>query len=618
MTPLTSSGVAVLLFKKTLREHKINFQQAFGTEFRSRTFWNDATGKLVTVQEEVPVQGRAIFSDFITRTAHGGRGESYYVGPTPPGTYYDIDIASAYTTALSKIGMVDYAHPRVCLDPEAFRGHVMGFALVNILHCPEDVRYPVFPMEGDGQNLMFPRTGQSYCTAPEIEVALDLGYKIEIWHGVIYPWLGEDVRPFEPFVTTIRDQRAKHPKGSFDNDYIKLVGNGLFGKTGQGLKEKMVFDAGEMRSVKLEPSEITNELFFSFVMGFVRALIAELMNSVPRHRRIISVTTDGFLTDAPLEEVDQSGPIAGRFKAATERVAPGKPILEVKHQVSQLISARIRAQFTTQTDPDPRLKADARIVLAKGNVTPEITLPAGEVSKEEVKALQNAYMVDLYLNRTPESKTTMRPFISLRQQWLGDLDVFRIERPVRLGLEFDMKRRPVEARMVEVGEGAHIAFDTVPWDTMEEAEKVRAVFTGWRRQHCLKTLSDWTDWHDFAAGAIKRRERRATGGAGIRRTGEGEVGVLRRMFLRAYAQQAWGLTRTLSYREVSLWLTENGYPTTEMELKNASRAKLVENVVGVTDEVLRLLALLCSEFPALEVAKFVGEAVELPAASVAV
>lgn len=67
-----------------------------------------------------------------------------------------------------------------------------------------------------------------------------------------------------------------------------------------------------------------------------------------------------------------------------------------------------------------------------------------------------------------------------------------------------------------------------------------------------------------------------------------------------------------------MWLSDSGYPTTVTELKNAGRAKLVENVVGVTDEVLGLLALLQGQFPALDVAKFIGEAVELPAAPVAV
>lgn len=607
MIPLTSSGVAVTLFKKTLRDQGLNFRAVFGTESRADTFWNEKTGKLVTVKDDMPVPMRAAFSDFIIKTAHGGRGECMYAGPTPVGSYNDIDAASAYTTALAMIGLPDYSAPRVCLDPEAYRGHVLGFVLVKVKCCPDGVRYPVFPMEGAGQNLLFPRYGLSYCTAAEVEVALNLGYEIEILHGVIVPWLDANVRPFERFVTTIRDERAKHPKGSFDNDYIKLVGNGLFGKTGQGLREKRVFDAGQMKSVELEESSITNELFFSFVMGFIRALMAELMNSIPPHRRVISVTTDGFLTDATLDQVDQTGPIATRFKAATEQVAPGQPILEMKHRVKQVLSARIRAQFTGMVDPDPGLPEGKRIVLAKGNVTPDITLPEGDISKAQIKALQNAYMVDLYLNRTSDSKTIMRPFISIRQQWVGDLDVFRVERPVRLGLEFDMKRKAVDPRMEGIGDREHIAFDTVPWESVSEAEEVRAAFAGFRRQRCLKTLEDWHHWEDFSAGVVKRRRHRATGGAGVHRTREGEVGILRRVFLRAYTKADWGITRSFSYAELADWLTRKGYPTTATEVKNAARAKLVENVVPLNTEVRQLLAVLREEFPDLDVAKFVGE-----------
>jgi hypothetical protein len=607
MIPLTSSGVAVALFKKTLRDQGLDLRTVFGTERKSETFWNEKTGRLVTVKEDVPVPMRAAFSDFIIKTAHGGRGECMYAGPTPVGTFNDIDVGSAYPTTFAMFGIPHYAGARVCLDPEQYRGHKLGFALVKVLHCPENLRYPVFPMEGSGQNLMFPRYGMSYCTAAEVEVALNLGYKIEILHGVIIPWLDELAFFADPFVTGVRDERAKYLKGSFDNEYIKLVGNGLTGKLGQGLREKRVFDAGEMKSVELEESSITSEIFFSSITGFIRALMAELMNSIPQHRLIVSCTTDGFLTDAGLDEVSQTGPIATRFKAATGRVAPGEPILEVKHRVKQVLSARIRAQFTGMIDPDPTLKEKQRIVLAKGNVTPDISLPEGEISKEQLKALQNQFMLDLYLNRTPDTKTVMRPFISIRQQWLGDLDVFRIERPIRLGLEFDMKRKAIDPRMEQIGDYAHIAFDTVPWDTVEEAEEARAAFAGFRRLRCLKTLDDWQFWEDFSAGAIKRRRHRATGGAGIHRTKEGEVGIMRRAFLRAYTKQVWGVTGTFSYAELADWLTKSGYPTTTTEVKNAARAKLVENVVSVTDPVKPLLALLRTEFPDLEIAKFVGQ-----------
>ena len=171
-----------------------------------------------------------------------------------------------------------------------------------------------------------------------------------------------------------------------------------------------------------------------------------------------------------------------------------------------------------------------------------------------------------------------------------------------------MKRKPIDPRMEQIGNRAHIAFDTVPWNTVEEAEEARAAFAGFRRQRCLKTLDDWQFWEDFSAGAIKRRRHRAKGGAGIHRTKEGEIGIMRRTFLRAYTKQVWGITRTFSYPELSVWLTENGYPTTATEVKNAARAKLVENVVPVTDPVKQLLTLLRTEFPDLDVAKFVGQA----------
>jgi len=84
--------------------------------------------------------------------------------------------------------------------------------------------------------------------------------------------------------------------------------------------------------------------------------------------------------------------------------------------------------------------------------------------------------------------------------------------------------------------------------------------------------------------------------------------VLRRTFLRAYAQEAWGLEKTETYGVIAAWLSDAGYPTTETELKNARRAKLGEGVVGLNDEVKALLAVLRGRFPKLEVARFVGEA----------
>ena len=596
--PLTSSGVALKLFKKTLKENELDLHRVLGEVRQTATRYDEKRRGLRTSTEYVPVTMRSVHADFVVQTGHGGRGECMYVGPTPVGTYYDIDVASAYTTAMLALGLIDFDHPDVCLDPARYRGNVAGFALVRFSH-DDAVRFPALPVYGSDDNLFFPRRGLSHCTAAEIEAAMNLGAEVEIVHGVIYPWLDEAVRPFEPFVRTIRDLRAQHPKGSFDNEFIKLVGNGLFGKSGQGLKDKKVFDTEKMRSVELEESEITNEVIFSFVTGFIRGLIAELMNGVPRHRRIVSATTDGFLCDCPLEEIDQSGPIATRFKALTALVSD-KPILEVKHVVRQAISARIRAQFTAIPVPGEE------IVLAKGNVTPEIELPDREIGKEEMRALQNAYMVDLYLNRTPDSQTMMRSFISVRQQWTDDLDVFKVEQLIRLNLEFDLKRQMGTPSMLAVADTEHIAFDTEPWDTVEQAEVWRTAYKGWRKRRCLKTLADHEDWLDFFGSLAKRRRNLAAGKAVLNRTAEGSVGIARRLFLRAYAQENWGLSRTLSYREMAEWLTAAGYETDVNDLKNARRSPLSEDALPATPAVMAFLALVQTKFPDIEVHRFVG------------
>lgn len=611
--PLTVSGVSVSWFKRELRRSGFKFDAVFGRHRVKRTMWDDEEGTLRTVGESVPVDMRSIHAEFVTRTAHGGRGECMYVGPTPLGVWNDIDVASAYTVVLSMIGLIDWERPFVCLDVRRFVGHVMGFLLIEFRHSAH-VRFPVFAVEGADENLFFPRAGRAYCTAAEIEAALhiDPDVEIKVLHGVIYPWLDENRRAFEPFVLAVRDERAKHEKGSFDEQYAKLAGNSLFGRTGMGLVRKMAFHAGKMESVELEPDEMTNEVFFSFTMGYTRALLAELMNSLPPGRRVVSVTTDGFLTDASLDEVDQTGPLATRFRAATDRVAPPnkRAVLEIKHQTRQIVSARVRAQFTGVVDPG--VAEDKRVVLAKGNVTPEIVLPDGPVSKEMIKALQNAALLDIYLNRTPESKTMMRPFISVRQQWIDDLDVFRVERPVRLNLEFDWKRKAVAPRMESVGEGVtargeHIAFDSEPWDNVAEAERMRTLFNEWRKRRCLTSIEAWNDLMGYVEGTTKRRKIRSASSPGINRTAEGEVGVLRRMFLRALTRGAWGARTEMSYTEVAVWLTTAGYPTSVTELKNARRAALVENAVAATPEVLALVAVLVAEFPDLEVAKFIGD-----------
>jgi len=162
----------------------------------------------------------------------------------------------------------------------------------------------------------------------------------------------------------------------------------------------------------------------------------------------------------------------------------------------------------------------------------------------------------------------------------------------------------VNPRMVAVNGIEHLACDTVPWNTSEQAELARAIFDGWCRTHCLKTLADFDDWQEFYAVRLLTRN------IGINITAEGTVGLLRRLFLRAYTQAAWGTRKTLTYGQLANWLTDKGYPTTVAEVKNAGRAKLVEGVVPLTPRVRELLAVLQELQPGLEAERIFSDALE--------
>lgn len=107
--------------------------------------------------------------------------------------------------------------------------------------------------------------------------------------------------------------------------------------------------------------------------------------------------------------------------------------------------------------------------------------------------------------------------MSARDQLPNDWDLQVIDKEVRLSMEFDFKRRPVQTRMFTVDSHniARLVFSTVPRDIVEERELVRVLFDQWRRGdgkdkpgHCLKTLVDWHEWQHFQQLYMGNRRRR--------------------------------------------------------------------------------------------------------------
>jgi hypothetical protein len=602
--PATASSLSVNMFIDVLKKSGVDFNAAFGVKQVSTTYWHTEKERIETKKEKLPIPMRAIFEPFISSCFNGGRNECFAFGPSATGMYNDFDLAGAYTTGLVDLKLFDYENVKVTNNSADFRGHVLGFAYVRF-SFPTETILPSLPVRNGSNGLIFPLTGYSYCTAPEIEVALNLGCEIEIKHGIIIPWLDSDERLFESFVKRIRELResfiAEKGDGCLDEQYIKLLGNSLYGKTAQGLKDKTVFEAGTMKSVQLPHSLITNAAIAAHTTGFIRALLSELIAAVPSHRTVISATTDGFITDAEEAELRLDGPMAKRFEALCERVVPGSNMLKLKHKVRQVIPFKTRGQITGLNFED------SPIILAKAGVSVALDI-TGDVSADEVSRMQNDFMLELFLNRKPEDKTAAYPFTSFREQWTKDSDVVRFTSVKKLNLEFDFKRQLVNPRMIAVNETEHVALDSKPWTSLDDFERSRVIFDGWRRKNCLKTINDYENWDDIYQFTILRDQLIMKGvkGFGVRATNKGLADVLRRLFLRCYTQELCGLSKKMTYRELAEWLTQRGYLTKVDEVKNAKRSTFIENCVPATNSVMKLATILIEGFPDIEMNKILA------------
>ncbi|MDQ1755990.1 hypothetical protein [Enterobacter cloacae] len=581
--PATIGAMAVSRFTKTLKENNMSPEVCLGTHIKTRELWLTEKQAFRTIKNPASVPSRELFETFPINCYHGGRNECFMMGVTPSDHWYDYDLAGAYTTGLLDILTPDYGNIRLSKNPDDYCGHVMGFALVTF-RFPESVPYPSLPVRTDQYGLFFPLSGESWATAPEIELALSLGAEMTIHNGIIVPWIcdtsphnSESTSVFLPFVQQVRENRNRHIKGSLEEKFWKEIGNSLYGKIAQGLRAKTAFDTARGVNRSLPPSSVTQPFFAAHVTGFIRAVVGELMNALPSDSTVVSVTTDGFLTNCPLDKINMSGPLSSRFQSLCDIVDPGSSMLTCKHEVSQLIAMKTRGQLTY------RAIQGKPVVHARAGVKPPADIPRSDY---------NDYMVDLYLNRLPGQTLSRSTLISTREMWLSESDLVSREQDIRLNLEFDFKRQPVQPAMNE----GHLLMFSRPWDNMEEALQQRSLFDDWRQTHTLKNLADWDDWCDFLYCRTVFSDMKLK--VGSKRSDD----ILVRLFLRALTQCQWGLMlkdkKSYSCKEVAEWLTSEGYSVTVTDVKNAVRAKIPQmKFSSVTPRMKSLMDIIARKYP---------------------
>lgn len=583
--PPTIGSFCEKLFLEHAKEQNIDVDFFFGYETHNINYLTKEDFEFVSYDTKILNEFSLCFEYLSRESFHGGRNECFFCGITPTDTWSDWDIIAAYTTILAMLSPLDYRNSYECADPSQYQPEIPGFAKV-IFQFPDHTCYPCLPVRTEN-GLLFPLQGASYVTSPEIYLALQLGASIQIQTGRIFPYASNNLFPCLKFIQNVQQKRNSFPKQSLENLFWKQIGNSLFGKISQGIGMKRKFDSRRGETNQIHRSKITNSYFASYITGYIRALMAEIMNKIPQNKQIISVTTDGFITNATDDEVFQAcnGRLSWFFSRYRDIVSGCNNILDKKHVANQLVSWKTRGVATITNEKD-----DEKIILAKSGIQTPYT------TKHE----QNNWMLDLYFNRNKNSRylqTTTTPISHIIKN--GGKKISYIFRHNLVNMDYDFKRFPDYVYEDNYENKSLLCFTTKPFLNSENYTLHAKIFKNYQKSNynCLKTIDDFNSWKNYYMtvenrGDVQNHER-------VKRNGKSDVNLAIKEFTTAYARQFLNLKKSMKYPELTSWLNDNGFKCNITQIKNYAKTsrKYYNNRVPKTKETLRFVDLIKTKFP---------------------
>ncbi len=113
-----------------------------------------------------------------------------------------------------------------------------------------------------------------------------------------------------------------------------------------------------------------------------------------------------------------TGPLCRRFQVLCDEIVPSSKMLEVKHEVAQVVCMKMCGQPTGLELPDQK------IVLSKAGVQLTVDAP-NDLEGEACKHQQSEKMLNLNLDRRPGKKILLKQFPAIRDQWEKGIDLFK-------------------------------------------------------------------------------------------------------------------------------------------------------------------------------------------------
>lgn len=540
-----------------------------------------------------------IFQQLAIESYHGGRNECYITGPTEIDTWYDFDAPSCYTVILNGLRRLDFDNLKFSNNVDDFLGDVYGLLRVKFKFS-DDTLYPSLPVRADPYGLLYPLEGICFCTAAELEVAHEQNADLEILQGLFIPWIDDD-RIFTPFMKLVRSKRLhyKDKKNGHANDFLekfwKEKGNSCYGRLALALRPKRVFDIQSGNMKYLEQGELTNAYFAAYVSGVARALLSSLLIGVPSDKKVLALTTDGFTTNATLDEIKKNSPVCNRFRELFHMIDPdGGEILEEKHRMTQVVLMKTRGYTTSIRDDDPEW--NTKYINARAGVQ----LPDDEDVDEDKPEV---WVLNKYLTRKPGTTYTNKSLTPSQMMFLFDRDMLSITKKQLLNWEPDYKRDLIPNGLVAVGDKFHIQCISKPHRTVEKMKLKRACFDVWRENNCLKTLEDWDNWDEYFKLSTNLKRKGKGNHMNIKK-GENSANIFKRFFLRVWVQEQCGVTTEgVKQNAFAKWISslDGGiYPVNAAAVSSAKKEKIFYGKLPITRGIANLLKHLVKRFPAFD------------------
>ena len=472
--PVTLGGEGASYFRKKIMEINNWSTVAFDYHFRGfLTVRDDDTRhkKLIPRPEAAMVLAAA------SSAYYGGRNECFMFGIHHAGegkTWNDFDLSGAYPTAMAMLRNVDFSRVTtltgdvIDINPLDF---IFGYVSFEF---PPDTMYPCLPCKDtEGRGLIFPLKGETYASAPEIYTALKMGAKLRwIQPGVkVAAFDKHDIRAALTDLLKARAEAKKmYGKGSVQEVQLKEEINSIYGKTAQGLSGKRNYSTRHDKVENTPPSNITQPVFAAMTTSIVRAIVSAAMSQLHKLGfRIASVTTDGFLTDAPEEVLNQLDLFGFKtvYEAMRYAMVSDPTMWEIKHKCKTLIMITTRGGFGIGRVGEYALPS------AKAGYKPEEGFfeiyrndPTEELSR---RFLRREGKLDTYFKKLPSPKDYIRK----------NADGIAVIQRKRIEWEYDLKRRPnnVWVETVNIGDQTfeHLSFDTLPWETLNNFVDARGI-----------------------------------------------------------------------------------------------------------------------------------------------